>query len=727
MKKKYFIKGISILFVLAVLGVVLLILGHTVKNGRATNTLLPTVTDTPVYVECKEGTEITISMQATEDFHTGGFWLLLVNLSEESKGTLHLTLEDKVGNILMNQVIPVDTITPGEWFQVPADAVLEAREEYTFRMSADGSEPYFMQIPVEEMEEVLPVCITVASNGEEIESGISFGIDVVTEANVTFGDIFYYSVPFSIFAAAVCIVFILFGKERIFSYIQKIPVGEFLKKNGNDLFLLLLFLSICISIYARAYIKGVYITSDSAGYLREAVNLVNGNGFSYDGMAGYDSWFANWPILYPAMIAGIMLLNHTNAYLASKILSMLLVAFIMLVLRWRFGKDAWVYSLCLTNIGFLSLTYYTWSELPFMLFMLCFTLVFSEILKRERPSAKWYVLLGITGFGCFMTRYYGVYIWIVVGLYLLLLLKQYMEKKDKAVLKKGVSIAATACVTGCLSLGYLGMNRIMNGMASGVSRTLWWDDYEKLTNDLIGSLMTEIFNIFSLQVPQIIDNCPYSMKVWFLLVVLIGLIWFIKSNCKSFSTESVMITFAVSYYIIFIGIRYVSSMDTFYFRFFEPATFLLCIGLTGLILPYLRGKKGFQYFAAVVTTVMGIAVISLFQNGSMETENSYYASLTKQWDAAYEEIPEKSVVIFSNIDFRSSWYRPDVVEGEILPENTYEDLQNIYAGSDYMCVRASDAEIMVNEGEYDQSVKAVLQTALGEKIKNSEYIVINLR
>ena len=188
-----------------------------------------------------------------------------------------------------------------------------------------------------------------------------------------------------------------------------------------------------------------------------------------------------------------------------------------------------------------------------------------------------------------------------------------------------------------------------------------------------------------------------------------------------------MIALAVSYYIIFIGIRYVSSMDTFYFRFFEPATFILSIGLVGLILPYLRGKKGFHYFAAVVTTIMCMAVISLFQNGSMEAENSYYVSLTKQWDDAYAEIPEKSVVIFSNIDFRASWYRPDVVEGEILPENTYADLQNIYAGSDYMCVRAEDAATMVEEGDYDKSVKAALYQGLEEKCADSEYIVISLR
>lgn len=727
MKKGYLLKGIQIILVLMILSVVLFVLNHTVKNGRETQTLLPTVMDTPIYVECNEETGLEIAMQAKEDVHIGGFQLLLVNISEESKGTLRLTLEDAADNLLMEQIIPVDTIVPGEWFLVSADVSFVTGEEYLFTMTADGSEPYFMQLSREEMNEVLPVEVTVIQDGTEIDSGISFGVDVVTEANVTFGDIFYYSVPVSILAALICILYLLLGKEKMVSTIKKIPFAEFFAKYGNDLFLLLLFISICISIYARAYIKGVYITSDSAGYLREAVNLVNGNGFAYDGLAGYDSWFANWPILYPAMIAVVMFVTQTNAYLASKILSMILVGIIIMILRLRFGKEAWVYSLCLTNIGFLNLTYYTWSELPFMVALLCFGLVFARILKEDTPSISWYILLGLSGFGCFMIRYYGAYVWIVAGLYLLLFIKQYFEKKEKAVLQKGICIMLTAFLSGCLSFAYLILNKIMNGMASGVSRTLWWDDYEKLTNDLIGSLLTEVFHIFSLQVPQIIDNCPYSMKVWFLFIVLVGLVWFIKANCKHFSAESVMITLAASYYIIFIGIRYVSSMDTFYFRFFEPATFLFSIGLVGLFLPYLRGKKGFHYFAALVTTVMAMAVISLFQNGTMETENSYYSSLTKQWDEAYAEIPEKSVVVFSNIDFRASWYRPDVVEGEILPENSYEDLQNIYAGSEFMCVRAKDAATMVAEGDYDKSIKDVLQQGLDEKSAESEYIVINLR
>ena len=104
-------------------------------------------------------------------------------------------------------------------------------------------------------------------------------------------------------------------------------------KYGNDIFLILIFAFSCMGIYSEAYVKGVHITSDSAGYLREAVNIVNGNGFHYDGLAGYTHWFANWPIIYPLIIAGVMLVSGTNAYLASKIVSMLMVAVILIIIR----------------------------------------------------------------------------------------------------------------------------------------------------------------------------------------------------------------------------------------------------------------------------------------------------------------------------------------------------------------------------------------------------------
>lgn len=187
-----------------------------------------------------------------------------------------------------------------------------------------------------------------------------------------------------------------------------------------------------------------------------------------------------------------------------------------------------------------------------------------------------------------------------------------------------------------------------------------------------------------------------------------------------------LIVMAVVYDVVFIGIRYVSSMDSFYFRFFEPATFLLCIALISLLLPYLRGRKGFRYFAGMVTLLLVTAVWSVFANGGMDRQDPYYPALEAQWEEAYKGIPAKSVVIFNDIDFRSSYYRPDVVEGTVTPGDEFTDLQHTYYGSDYLCIRAEFAKTMLESGEYHSSVAKRLQAGMEGKTA-AEFVVISLR
>lgn len=100
------------------------------------------------------------------------------------------------------------------------------------------------------------------------------------------------------------------------------------------------------------------------------------------------------------------------------------------------------------------------------------------------------------------------------------------------------------------------------------------------------------------------------------------------------------------------------------------------------------------------------------ENGGMDRNDNYYQALEQQWEKAHEQIPEKSVVIFNDIDFRSSYYRPDVVEGMIMPENEFSDLLETYYGSDYLCIRAEFAEVMLESGEYKESVESKLQEGL---------------
>ena len=103
---------------------------------------------------------------------------------------------------------------------------------------------------------------------------------------------------------------------------------------------------------------------------------------------------------------------------------------------------------------------------------------------------------------------------------------------------------------------------------------------------------------------------------------------------------------------------------------------------------------------------------------------AYYDIIKMNWDEDYVEIPEKSVVIFSNLDFRSLYYRPDVTEGLIGPEDTMESLNNKYYGSNHMCILTSDAEVMAGSGIYAGDITNEITNALKTAGK---YCVIDLK
>lgn len=719
-------KLIGSIFGLLGFAAVMLVLTHTAQNSVATTQLLPTINPDPVYVECPAGEEREITWKVKEDFSVNGFALLLVNVSSESQGTFRMKIWNSDKELIFNDSLAVNEIEPGKWTVLPAELSFQAGEEYRIVIEADASDPYFMQVP-DGWGENLPFEETVWENGEALSCGISVGIEKVEPVRVTYGDIFYYSIPVGILLLIVYLLLIWVGKERLLQFARRIPFREWIGKYGSDIFLILLFGMVCILIYSKAYLNGIYISADSTGYLEEAENLVQGNGFQYDGLAGYRSWFANWPVLYPACIAAVMLVTKVNAYLASKILAMLIAGLLLILMRVCFRKDAWIYALCLTNTGFLELCYYTWSEVPFILFLFGFSLVLARILKEAHPGVKWYILLGIMGVCSFLTRYFGIYVWIVTGVYICALLWKYYKEREKSDLYKAVCLGITAVVSGILSVGYLMMNKIMNGMASGVSRTMWWDDFRTLTDDLIQSLLTEFFHIFSLQIPEYMDNFPYKIKLFVVWMLIICLTTLIIKRCKRFSLQSVMITMAVIYYGVFIAIRYVSSMDTFYFRFFEPATFLLCIGVIGLLLPDLRSGSKAYLFGGAVSVCVILSIWSVLDRGELSVQQPYYEAVTEQWEQAYAEIPQKSVIIFNDIDYRSSWYRPDVVDGTITPEDTKESVKQAYYGSEYLCIRRAFVEEMLSSGEYNKEIQDWLSQGLKDGTEDQKFIVLPLQ
>ena len=690
---------------------------------------LPLIGSSPLYVEMHEGADVVRDYIPEKDMKISGVEILLVNTEAtgaSDEAYISVTIMDNNAETVCFGEMYAADVPVGDWISVPMDAKLQAGRCYSLVFSAFGCEPYFMQV-----------------DGYDLD--ISVGFDVVSNNVVTYGDIFYYSQAIVVLLAAVVILLILFGHKRLIEALKSLELGKTIAKYGCEAFMILLLIALALKIYSTAYIGGVYITADSDGYLREAVNLVAGKGFSYDGLAGYNSWFANWPIIYPAMIAGMMIITHTNAYLASKFVAILMVALIEVLLYRVYRKDAWIYALALTNLGFLGLAYHTWSEVPFILFLICFGVALGKIVSQDQPGVWAYVGLGASGVAVFLTRYFGIYVWFVAGLYgLLMLIQWFKDGKAKELTRKLVSLIITAAISGFISLAYLVVNKINNGNPTGVSRGTWWDDYQTLTNDLVKSIMVEIFNVFRLEVPASLLELPYYLQVWFIFLVVAGVAYLIHAclkkldadNCllkRYMSMDCVMIVMALMYYAMFIVIRYRSSMDTFYFRFFEPATFMLTLGLLGLVLSagQMRGTDGEKsnakvLFAILVTVLTLASLVNSAGVIGQDRDKNFYEITTESWDIMYSDISSKGVVIWSDLDYRSTWYRPDVVGGELFAGDSLETLDERYYGSDYLYIRKDYAESIVNEGDYDEGFKTLVAVALDQQ-SDKRYIEIRLK
>ena len=706
-------KYITIAAILLICGLLVTLLSRKVPGLDKTKDMLPRLGQEPVYVEMTEGETLSVSYTPSEDMTVRSLKILLVNTgngvgSDLEAPYLKAFLYGADKDKLWEDSISMADIEAGSWYSLYAPFDLSGDITYTFEFLPVGCDPYFMKV-------------------SGYEPGISLGFEVVTSPEVTYGDIFYFSIPLVILAGIIAIGYILAG-ERIRKTAEALKENKAAFLVFNILFLVLLFITLSVKILKTAYIDGVYISADSDGYMREAVNLVAGNGFSYEGIAGYQSHFANWPIIYPLMIAAVMIVTGANAYLAGKIVAILTIAVIFAVLFVEFKEKAWGYALSFTNAGFLGLCYYTWSEVPFILFMMLFALTFAKIISENDPKAKSFVFLTLWGSLAFLTRYFGLFLWMVAGVYwLFLVIKQLREvgfrkslftRKITGLFFSGVSFGVIGC-------GYLMMNKIFNGYPTGVSRGTWWDDYASLTRDLVNSIIVEIFNVFSLEVPQLLNELGPAMSVWFIVLVA-ALMAYSITKCKKKDVRAMsIIIISAAYYVIFTLVRYRSSMDTFYYRFFAPATVLLVMGLiclireNGLLSPgFVRVIAVFSLMFTAINCASYVKEIPDWNNGP-----TAFDVVKSDWDQMYSEIPQKSVMIWSDLDYRSTWYRPDVYNGELYEGDTWESLAERYYASDYVVIKKEDAQALVESGNYDDTVSKKIEDAMNSS-STGKYLIL---
>ena len=343
-----------------------------------------------------------------------------------------------------------------------------------------------------------------------------------------------------------------------------------------------IFLSVAAYILINSYLCGYFISPDSSNYLREAQTLLNGNGFYYNAELGAASFWSTWPIGYPFLIALTAFITHADVYLASKILTIVILAIINIIFYRRFKDTAWVYCLITLNAGLLTIFSYTWSEQPFILGLIWFVFAIYDILRKEKPSKMNYISLGAVVPFLFLSRYIGGFALGVLGLVFLYLLYDYFKTKEKPKLQKTKTVFFVTIIDSIIIFGYFAMNYLITGHIGG-GRSPAPESMSQLVLTLIRSEITEMQNIFAKYFSM---TWIVTVLLWVLLagITIYLIVKYTKEGKEKLRLPLISISLGIIYSFAIVFMRFVIRFDPISYRFLLPATVLFCIGFISLSL-----------------------------------------------------------------------------------------------------------------------------------------------
>ena len=481
---------------------------------------------------------------------------------------------------------------------------------------------------------------------------------------------------------------------------MKEKLTAFLTKYGYIVYSVVFVILYAAILMHEAYFQDFYISHDSANYLREANALRSGYGFNVDGAAGGYKHFAAWPVGYPALIAlTSAVFRISDLYLASKVLSILAVALVIAIAAVRWKERVVLCSLFFFNPGVFQLFLYTWSESVFSVLLFCFCVcAYDSIRKPEKVMP--YVLMFVTSFTAFTVRYFGAVCVVFAGMIFALRLYRLVFRKEKNVKKSFILSFATCMVSGISVLLYLEYNKKMCGYGTGIAREEFNESYSVLLKQLVRALGTEFKNLFFLS-----DTIPFQYlggavgTMCLLAITVLAMIFAVK---KKRWEALVLLSFAVLYDAMFIVIRFFSTMDIFYYRFFAPVA---GIYFTGLVLltndmawEKIRQKKAVAYIPALAAVFMLLSTGNLAVQHLSVYQTSKYEEEKAAWLAKFENVPANSLYLYAQEDpeYLMLYFRPDVAffpktdscydSYETEENQTMEELCKAYPAYGYFCI-----------------------------------------
>lgn len=369
-----------------------------------------------------------------------------------------------------------------------------------------------------------------------------------------------------------------------------------------------LFLLITAVIVIRIIAESTsYVSPDSTYYLAAADHLMKGEGLlaPHPETPHADVYFAIWPAGYPVCIAAVGWITHTSVLVASKLVNLIFLGLTFILLfRW-FGEKSWWVGLYFCSFGLLEIYSYTWSEAPFLFFVLLLCYCVSKDLEKDAgPRVFFQVLFCLTAL--FLFRYAGLIYFIAIGFLMLYLIWK------KQWLKVGYYFSALffASIVVC---GYFLFNKEMTGYYTGIGDRMQ-PQMESLQQFVV-LLIRGIWNQLTPARQYFYGEMDYLYIA--LLMVQVGvmavLFYFRERLPKSFfkSIESKMlIAFSFAYLLVMVVLRKIQPFDPFDYRIMAPFSLPLFVALLGR----LTKKDAEAYSEKVQPWIVGFMLLSLAVN-----------------------------------------------------------------------------------------------------------------
>lgn len=346
----------------------------------------------------------------------------------------------------------------------------------------------------------------------------------------------------------------------------------------SDVCLAALFCIMACIILLRVNAEGTsYISPDSESYLALAQSLKEDNGFYVQNEHGR-YYFSIWPVGYPLLIYLVSVITTLDVLWSSKLLNFILLATGFLFLRKLHRPYAFILASVYGAYTFMEVYSFTWSEAPFLLFILLLAFIACQILQGNYQNS-WIICLLLCCFALFLLRYIGA-LYFAIPLTLSI---YYWYKRNYGLSAKLLVVALLLTIAASV---YLYINYIETGFLTGGERFAQ-EKPQPLSAFLLMSLkgLLNEFLIIREYRPQ--NQPDYLLYITALIQVAVLTCTTIKvrrhynywRELRQNSFSMICLGIAFLYLAAIIAMRFVSHFDALDYRLLAPFSFPLFIGL----------------------------------------------------------------------------------------------------------------------------------------------------